>query len=83
VQVVSNHFFGEEVTVSGLLSGQDLIATLRALPVDVEDIVLPRGAFGFDGARTLDGVTAEEVGAAHGGRVHLAGTPAELFDTLR
>ena len=39
--------------------------------------------FGFDGRSTLDGVSAEEVGAAHAGRVHLASTPRELLAILR
>jgi putative radical SAM enzyme (TIGR03279 family) len=83
VVVVENTFFGEEVTVSGLLAGTDLMRSLRALPGDVEDVVLPRGAFGFDGQRTLDGVSAEDIGAAHPGRVHLASSPRELLSILR
>jgi putative radical SAM enzyme (TIGR03279 family) len=82
VEVVENRYFGEEVSVSGLLTGTDLVASLRRLPPEVEDVVLPRGAFGFEGGRTLDGLDAETVGAAHPGRVHLASTPAELLDIL-
>jgi putative radical SAM enzyme (TIGR03279 family) len=83
VHVVANTYFGEGVTVSGLLAGADLLDALRALPPDVDDVVLPRGPFGFDGRCTLDGVSAEEVGAAHPGRVHLAATPAELLALLQ
>ncbi len=82
VAVVRNDYFGEQVTVSGLLAGADLVAALRALPASVEDVVLPRSPFGFDGRTTLDGVSADEVGAAHPGRVHLATTPAELLEIL-
>ena len=82
IHVVDNTFFGSEVTVSGLLSGADLIAALRTLPAAIEDVVLPRGPFGFDGRYTLDGVSAEEVGAAHPGRVHLAASPRELLGIL-
>jgi putative radical SAM enzyme (TIGR03279 family) len=82
VTVVENTLFGEEVTVSGLLSGADLVRALVALPPDMEDIVLPRGPFGFDGRCTLDGVSAERVGNAHPGRVHLASTPRELLRIL-
>jgi putative radical SAM enzyme (TIGR03279 family) len=82
VHVVDNTFFGTQVTVSGLLSGADLIRALRELPTNIADVVLPRGPFGFDGHRTLDGVSAEEVGAAHPGRVHLASTPRELLTIL-
>ena len=82
VVVVKNQFFGEGVTVSGLLSGHDLIQALHALPAELQDVVLPRGPFGFDGQTTLDGISAEEVGAAHPGRVHLAATPRELLTIL-
>ena len=82
MRVVPNTFFGQEVTVSGLLAGCDLIDALKALDPDVEDVVLPRGPFGFDGRCTLDGVSAEEVGAAHPGRVHLATTAQELMALL-
>jgi putative radical SAM enzyme (TIGR03279 family) len=82
VQCVENRFFGEGVSVSGLLAGADLMAALRQLPTDVEDVVIPRTAFGFDGRETLDGVAAEAVGAAHPGRVHLASTPRELLEIL-
>jgi putative radical SAM enzyme (TIGR03279 family) len=82
VRVVDNEFFGQQVSVSGLLSGADLVCALKQVPADVEDIVLPRGAFGFDGRYTLDGVSAEEVGAAHPGRVHLASAPRELLAIL-
>ena len=84
VVVVDNAYFGEgSISVSGLLSGADLIRALRSLPAEIEDIVLPAGPFGFDGRATLDGVSAEEVGAAHPGRVHLASTPRELLAILR
>jgi len=82
VVVVDNEFFGEQVTVSGLLSGHDLVRALHKLPPEIEDVVLPRSAFGFDGRETIDGVSAEEVGAAHPGRVHLASTPEELAAIL-
>jgi putative radical SAM enzyme (TIGR03279 family) len=82
VHIVQNHLFGDEVTVSGLLSGADLIRALEALPPDVEDVVLPRSAFGFDGTTSLDGISADQVGAAHPGRVHLASTPRELMEIL-
>src|SRR5207302_5939606 len=49
VVTVDNTFFGVEVTVSGLLTGADLVRALHSLPGDVEDVVLPRGPFGFDG----------------------------------
>jgi hypothetical protein len=82
VRVVDNALFGEQVTVSGLLSGADLVRELEALPASVDDVVLPRSAFAFDGQTTLDALSAQAVGAAHPGRVHLASTPAELLEIL-
>jgi putative radical SAM enzyme (TIGR03279 family) len=82
VCVVTNAYFGEQVSVSGLLTGSDLLRELRALPTDIDDVVLPAGAFGFDGRCTLDGVSAETIGDAHPGRVHLASTPRELLAIL-
>jgi putative radical SAM enzyme (TIGR03279 family) len=82
VVVVANTLFGDEITVSGLLSGNDLIQALRDLPPELDDIVVPRSAFGFDGRHTLDGISAEGVGDAHPARVHLASTPAELLAIL-
>jgi putative radical SAM enzyme (TIGR03279 family) len=82
VREVTNSLFGDQVTVSGLLSGVDLIDAVAALPDDVEDVLLPRGAFGFDGRCTLDGVSAEQVGAAHSARVHLASSPGEILAIL-
>jgi putative radical SAM enzyme (TIGR03279 family) len=82
VRVVDNVLFGEQVTVSGLLSGADLVRELERVSPDVEDIVVPRGAFGFAGETTLDGLTAEQVGSAHVARVHLAATPGELLGIL-
>jgi NifB/MoaA-like Fe-S oxidoreductase len=82
VVAVDNTFFGTEVSVSGLLAGADLIRALRSLPRDMEDVVLPRGPFGFDGQRTLDGISAEAVGDAHPARVHLASSPRELLAIL-
>ncbi|MCA1644366.1 MAG: DUF512 domain-containing protein [Chloroflexi bacterium] len=82
VVVVENQFFGEGVTVSGLLSGRDLIRALQCLSPAIEDVVLSGGPFGFDGRTTLDSISAQEVGAAHPGRVHLASTPLELLTIL-
>ena len=82
VRVVGNTFFGDGITVSGLLTGADLVRELRCLPGDLDEVVVPGGAFGFDGRCTLDGISAETVGAAHPGRVHLASTPRELLEIL-
>ncbi len=82
VEIVHNEFFGDQVTVSGLLSGADLLRTIKTIPGDIKDVVLPRSAFGFDGQHTIDGISPETIGAAHEARIHLASTPEELLAIL-
>ena len=50
---VVNRFFGPTVTVSGLLTGQDVVATLREHTLD-GPVFLPRVMFDAAGERTLD-----------------------------
>ena len=79
VQVVPvvNEFFGPTVTVSGLLTGRDVIEALRGS--DLGDIVfLPRAMFDASGELTLDDVSPGEIGESLGVRVKVAGTMGEV-----
>ena len=79
---VTNDFFGGGVSVSGLLTGQDVVARLRATPCHLA--VLPRSAFGYDGRQTLDGWTTAAIERESGVRLALATAAAELLElTLR
>ncbi|HEU5087962.1 MAG TPA: DUF512 domain-containing protein, partial [Roseiflexaceae bacterium] len=53
---VVNQFFGETVTVSGLLMAQDVVAALRSLPAGTgaRRALLPRVMFDHTATRTLD-----------------------------
>jgi len=77
VHPVVNRFFGEQVTVSGLLTGSDVIAALEGNPLD--QIVLPRAMFDADGAVTLDDLTVAEVSHALGAPVCVAGDISEVI----
>ncbi len=78
VVAVENAFFGPRVTVSGLLTGGDIIETLRGRePGDL--VVLPRHALGHAGARFLDDVTPADVSAALSTPVVFAATLSELL----
>ncbi len=58
---VPNTFFGNTVTVAGLLSGHDLRAALQALQVDPSrTVVLSPRVFNSDGL-TLDDMTLEDI----------------------
>lgn len=59
VQPIINHFFGESVTVSGLITGQDLVAQLQG--VDCDEILIVRDMIRNEGDLFLDNVSIEEV----------------------
>jgi putative radical SAM enzyme (TIGR03279 family) len=76
VRVVENTLFGSSITVSGLMSGRDIVRVLREAPANLA--ILPRNAFGFDGERTLDEWTVEMIEEETGVRVVLGRTAADL-----
>jgi putative radical SAM enzyme (TIGR03279 family) len=76
VRVVENTLFGSSITVSGLMSGRDIIRVLREGPADLA--VLPRNAFGFEGDRTLDDWSVEAIEQETGVPIRLGGTAADL-----
>jgi len=78
VREVENSLFGSAITVSGLMSGKDIERTLRELDVDVA--VLPRSAFGWEGARTLDEWTVDQLRESTGVEIRLGRTAAELIE---
>lgn len=57
---IVNKFFGETITVSGLITGQDLIEQLRIYK-DVDGIIIPRSMMKSDEEIFLDNLTLEEV----------------------
>lgn len=59
VRRIENHFFGGQITVAGLLAGQDIIEQLRGENLGAA-LLLPAAMFNHDGL-TLDGMTAEDI----------------------
>ncbi|NJP05294.1 MAG: DUF512 domain-containing protein, partial [Chloroflexaceae bacterium] len=80
LQPVVNHFFGETVTVSGLLTGQDVVSVLRTAQCD--QAIVPRVMFDYQGQRTLDEYTPERISTESDVSVLLAGTPGELIQCI-
>jgi putative radical SAM enzyme (TIGR03279 family) len=76
VRVVENTLFGSSITVSGLMSGRDIVRVLGERPAD--RAVLPRSAFGFEGERTLDEWTVSDLERETGIEVVLGRTAADL-----
>lgn len=65
VVAVPNRYFGPSVTVAGLISGRDILATLEGR--DLGEVVLaPRCSLDSAGERFLDDATPSEVEAALG-----------------
>lgn len=77
VYPITNHFFGETITVAGLLTGQDLIAQLKGKPLGrrllISQTMLRHGETVF-----LDDITLEEVSQALG--VPVVPVPQDGFD---
>jgi NifB/MoaA-like Fe-S oxidoreductase len=73
---VINQFFGETVTVSGLLMAQDVVAALRSS--GAQRALLPRVMFDHTGLRTLDEYSLDQIAAESGARVAVAGEPDEI-----
>mgnify|MGYP005835943257 CR=1 FL=1 len=78
---VVNEFFGETVTVSGLLTGQDVIAALCDQRLG-DLVLLPRVMFDATGEHTLDNLSRGDIQAALGVPVTMAGTAAELWQAI-
>jgi putative radical SAM enzyme (TIGR03279 family) len=86
---VVNDYFGPVTTVSGLLTGQDVVAALQAQPAPGEVVILPRAMFtGTYGAgdtppgMTLDDLAVDDLAAQLGGRVEMADSLAEVLAIL-
>lgn len=73
---VVNQFFGETVTVSGLLTAQDVIPALRASGCD--RALLPRVMFDYTGERSIDDYSPAQISLAAGMPVAIAGEASEL-----
>ncbi len=60
VYAIRNDFFGDNITVSGLLTGQDIAAQLRRMPLG-ERLLLPANTLRFERDLFLDGMTPKEL----------------------
>lgn len=70
---IANAFFGETVTVSGLLVGHDVIAALQTSHATTA--LLPRVMFDYEGLRTLDDYSPHHIADE-------AGMPVQVLDNL-
>jgi len=68
---ITNHFFGQTVTVAGLLTGQDVVAQLQGRRRLGDVVVLPGAMFGGPEGQSLDGMWPQEIEEALGRRVEV------------
>jgi NifB/MoaA-like Fe-S oxidoreductase len=85
---VVNELFGETVTVSGLLAGEDVLGTLAGEGSLGEIVFLPRAMFAQppEGAHellTLDGLSVGELEERLGRSVRLAGYLSKVWEQIR
>ena len=78
---VENRFFGEQVTVAGLLTARDVVEQLSGKELG-DVVVLPRSMLDAAGERTLDDWSLAELGRALGRPVVTAGLASEVVGAL-
>ena len=77
---VSNRFWGESVTVSGLLTGGDLLAAAKTVKADTDLFVLPPNCLNYD-ELFLDDMSMSDFHSALG--VPVMHGSYDLADTIR
>lgn len=82
VQPVMNRFFGEQVTVTGLLTGSDYAATLALPSCDAHGIIIPGVSIRKGEEIFLDGMSVAELERILARPVRVAHTAAELKQLL-
>ncbi len=70
VYAVKNDRFGHSITVSGLLTGRDVVAQLKGR-LTADTLLLPRNMFRTEGDITLDDMTAGDIAKALGVKVEV------------
>lgn len=80
---VKNRFFGEEVTVAGLLCGQDVLATLHENGAMGDLVLLPRVMLDNEGTRFLDDVTVSDFKAQVPTRSEFVRNTQEAIEAVR
>lgn len=78
VVAIRNDFFGERITVSGLLTGQDLIAQLKDLPLG-EKLLLPQNVLRSGENYFLDDITVPQLEDALQVRVDIVKSSGQDF----
>ena len=83
VYPIRNDFFGEKITVAGLVTGQDIINQLRNKEI-AKELLIPSSMLRFERDLFLDDVSVEEIEKELGVKVTITEpTGYNLIETLR
>ena len=80
---IVNQFFGPEVTVAGLLCGQDVLDALLANDNLGDLVLLPRVMLDNEGKRFLDDITVEDFKSRLPVPIEFARNAPEMIDAIR
>ena len=80
--LVPNTFFGESVTVAGLLTAHDIIATAKPLARSYKKIFIPSVIFNLHGY-TMDGFSKARLEKQIKARIEIVSNPSEMIDALQ
>ena len=78
VYPIKNNFFGDRITVAGLLTGKDITEQLKGASLG-DVLLLPSNALRAEGDVLLDDVSPEQISEALGVPVDVADSDAEKF----
>ncbi len=78
VYPIKNNFFGEQITVSGLLTGKDITEQLKDKPLG-DALLIPASCLRSEGDVLLDDMSPEDISKLLGVPVYPSETEAEKF----
>ena len=78
VYAIKNNFFGDKITVSGLLTGKDILEQLEGESLG-DELLIPAACLRAEGDVLLDDMSPEELGEKLGVKVSPSESDAEKF----
>ena len=78
---VRNSFFGESVTVAGLLTAHDIIKAVNGLKEHWDAVIIPGVIFNYNGY-TLDGFSSTRIARKIDNKIEIVKTISELIDFI-
>ena len=80
---VTNNFFGEKINVSGLLTGDDIINTLKKNSRPCDKILIPKTALRSGTETFLDDVTVDDMRKIFPAKIQAISSGGEFLQALR